>query len=121
MRSEWFETQLGAAGPIAVTPTARALAGAILRPPIRLAPGFGLDLALTPGLSLLPARLRREFGITWTAPRQLLASSMGRGMRLWVRALPPGIRAMPQTRAAERRCRRVRGPGASATIASATP
>jgi len=118
---DWFEACLGPAGPITVTPTARSLSGAILRPPLPLIPGPLLDVAMLPGLDLLPPRLRREFGIPASTPRHLLTAAMTRGIRAWVRVLPANVRAMPQARAADRRCQRSRRSGSSATIAPATP
>ncbi|MGI8927929.1 MAG: oxygenase MpaB family protein [Candidatus Limnocylindrales bacterium] len=106
--TEYWRRMLAASGPIHVTPTARALAPMIMRPPISLVPGAAIDLLALPGLSLLPKRLRQEFGIGWDSGRELLAQVMGFGIRTWVRAAPRGLRAMPQAREAERRTRLVR-------------
>jgi uncharacterized protein (DUF2236 family) len=101
----WFAWMLGPEGPITVTPTARALAPDILRPPLPLVPGRLMDLLVLPGLALLPPRLRDEFGIAWSERRRRLADVLGLAVRAWVSVVPPGWRAMPQARAAERRAR----------------
>jgi uncharacterized protein (DUF2236 family) len=101
----WFGWMLGPDGPITVTPTARGLASDIVRPPLPLVPGGLVDLLVLPGLALLPPRLRDEFGIEWSDRRELLADSLGLAVRAWVAVVPPGWRAMPQARAAERRSR----------------
>lgn len=102
---EWFERQLAPGGPIVVTPTARQLAPAIIRPPLPLVPGPLVDLLALPGLALLPPRLRRDLGIPWSSRHAFAARSLGAGIRAWVRFVPAGLRAMPQARAAERRVR----------------
>jgi uncharacterized protein (DUF2236 family) len=102
---QWFTDQLRPTGPITVTPTARALAPGIIRPPLPLLPGIVVEAAMLPGLALLPPRIRREFGISWSAPRRTLARSLTLGVRAWVSLVPRNARAMPQARAAERRAR----------------
>lgn len=106
--TDYWRRMLSASGPIHVTPTARALAPMIMRPPIAFVPGAAIDLLALPGLSLLPKRLRQEFGIGWDSGRELLAHVLGFGIRTWVRSVPRGLRAMPQAREAERRARLVR-------------
>lgn len=102
---EWFDAQLGPGGPVRVTPTARAIARTIVRPPLPLAPGWLVDVAMLPGLGLLPASLRADFGIAWSARHERTSRWLGRGIRAWTSLLPRGVRAMPQARAAERRVR----------------
>ena len=111
--TDYWRRMLAANGPIHVTPTARALAPMIMRPPLPLIPGIAVDALARPGLSLLPKRLRQEFGIGWGSGRELLAHVLGFGIRVWVRSVPGGLRSMPQAREAERRVRLVRpgGPG----------
>ena len=105
----WFEEQLRPGGPIVVTPTARSLASAIIRPPLPLAPGWAVDVAVLPGLALVPDRIRQEFGVDWSATKAVLARALGLGVRAWVRVMPRAWRAMPPARAAERRVGRERG------------
>jgi uncharacterized protein (DUF2236 family) len=102
----WFEGMLRPGGPIVVTPTARALARDIVRPPLPLVPVALVDLAVLPGLALLPARIRQDFGIAWSPATEHLASWLGRAVRVWTALLPADWRAMPQARAARRRLTR---------------
>lgn len=90
-------------GPIQVTPTARRLAPVIVRPPLPVAPGLIIDLLALPGLSLLPARLRQEFGIGWDSRRERLAQLLGLAVRGWTYSVPAGWREMPQARRARNR------------------
>jgi uncharacterized protein (DUF2236 family) len=99
----WFEGQLRPGGPIIVTQTARRLAPHIVRPPLPLVPAPLVDLAALPGLALLPARIRDEYGIAWSPWHAFAARGLGRGVRAWVAVMPRAARAMPQARAAERR------------------
>ena len=113
----WFEEKLRPGGPIVVTPTARALAPAIIRPPLPHLPGLAVDLAGLPGLALVPPRVRADFGIEWTPSRERLARAFGTGLRSWVTVVPRAWRSMPRARAADRRVPdgrvgRVRSPGA---------
>ena len=101
----WFGWMLGPDGPVTVTPTARALAPDILRPPLPFVPGRLVDLAVLPGLALLPPRLRDEYGIAWSETRERIADGLGLAVRAWVTVVPRGWRAMPQARSAERRAR----------------
>lgn len=99
----YFERMLAPDGPLQVTPTARRLAPSIIRPPLPFLPGPLADLATIPALTLLPPRLREAFGIPWGPGREALATLLVPALRVWVRVMPAGWRAMPQARAAERR------------------
>jgi uncharacterized protein (DUF2236 family) len=101
----YWQRMLSDDGPIHVTATARRLAPVIVRPPIPFLPGFAIDLLALPGLSLLPARLRDEFGLPWGPGRELLARLIGQTIRVWVKLVPAGLRSMPQARSAFRRAR----------------
>ncbi len=107
----WFERQMAPGGPVVVTDTARRLSAPILHPPVPYVPGRLMDLALLPGLALLPPRIREGFGIAWGPRHAALAATLGSGLRLWVRLMPRSWRAMPQARAAERRVRPATGRG----------
>src|SRR5688572_27422501 len=61
----YWRRMLAPDGPIHVTPTAMRLAPLIVRPPMPIMPATVVDLLAIPGLALLPARLRQEFGICW--------------------------------------------------------
>jgi uncharacterized protein (DUF2236 family) len=100
---DWFERQMAPGGPVVVTDTARQLAGTVIRPPVPLAPAPLVDLAVLPGLALLPPIIREGYGIAWSSRRAALAGAMSVGLRAWVRLMPRGWRAMPPARAAERR------------------
>jgi uncharacterized protein (DUF2236 family) len=102
----YWHTMLAPNGPIHVTATARRMAPIIIRPPLPLVPGPIVDLAALPGLSLLPNRLRQEFGIGWDSGREHLAQLLGYAIRGWVMVVPLGLRQMPQAGAASRRVRR---------------
>lgn len=104
----YWRRMLGDAGPIHATPTARRISRLIVRPPIPFVPGPLVDLLALPGLGLLPARLRREFGIDWGRGRELAAQALGRAIRQWVRLLPRGLRQMPPARQAFDRARLAR-------------
>jgi uncharacterized protein (DUF2236 family) len=99
----YWREMLDSTGPIRVTPTARRLARSIVRPPIPLLPGPLVELLMLPSLTLLPARLREEYGIPWGRRQRLGARLMDLALRLWVRVLPPAWRALPQAVLAERR------------------
>ena len=101
----YWERTLAPDGPIQVTPTARALAPTIIRPPLPLVPGVLVDLVALPGLALLPPRIREGFGIDWSAAMAQLARVEDRAVRAWVSIVPDDWRAMPQARAANRRVR----------------
>jgi len=104
---EWFEAQLAPGGPVVVTDTALRLSGSILHPPVPCLPRPLMDLAMLPGLGLLPASVRDGFEIAWGPAHELAARALGTGLHAWVRGLPRSWRAMPQARVAERRTRRL--------------
>jgi uncharacterized protein (DUF2236 family) len=90
-------------GPIVITPTARRLAATIVRPPILGLPAPVIDLLATPGLALLPERIRSAYGIPWGPVRATMARIADASLRRWVGLMPIGWRSMPQARSAERR------------------
>ncbi len=102
----YWDRMLAADGPIHPTQTARRLAPLILRPPIPLLPGSVVDLLALPGLALLPARLRDEFGIDWGERHERAARTLGWGVRAWVRTVPAGLRSMPHANRAFARAAR---------------
>jgi uncharacterized protein (DUF2236 family) len=101
----YWARMLAPGGPIVVTPTARRLATSIIRPPIRGLPTPAIDLLATPGLALLPPRIRDEFAISWGPARAVAARLADLGLRTWVALVPVAWRSMPQARAADRRVR----------------
>lgn len=105
----WFELQMAPGGPVVVTDTARRLSAPILHPPVPRLPRRLMDLALVPGLALLPPHIREDFGIAWGPQHEALAATLGFGLQAWIRLMPRSWRAMPQARAAERRARSTAG------------
>jgi uncharacterized protein (DUF2236 family) len=100
---DYWRGMLSDGGPIHATPTARLLAPTILRPPLPVLPPALVDVLGMPGLTLLPARLRDEFGIPWSARRDAEARVLSAAVRAWTRVVPGPPRWMPQARAAYRR------------------
>jgi uncharacterized protein (DUF2236 family) len=101
--TNYWERMLSSDGPIHATATARRLSPLILRPPLPLLPGPVVGFLGMPGTALVPARLRAEFGITWTDRDETVAAYLGLGVRAWTRAVPGPPRWMPQARWAYRR------------------
>ena len=101
----YWDRMVAPDGPIAITPTARRLAASIIRPPIVGLPGLAIDLLATPGLALLPERIRAAYGVPWGPIRASMASLADLALRLWVGRMPLAWRSMPQARAADWRVR----------------
>ena len=115
----YWARMLGPDGPITITATARRLAASIVRPPILGLPTPAIDLLATPGLALLPERIRTAYGIPWGPVRASMARVADVSLRLWVGMMPLAWRSMPQARAADRRVRRA-GHGAATPPQGAT-
>ena len=94
----YWEQMLASDGPIQVTPTARALAPMIVRPPLPHVPGAAIEALVLPGLALLPPRIREAFGIEWSPGRQRLSAAFGAAVRAWTSVVPASLRSMPQAR-----------------------
>ena len=98
-----------ASGRVQVTPTARDVARSVLyptSPPPRLV----WDAAHLVSFSVLPATLRRQYGIRWSRRRERGVERLARATRALLPWLPPLVRHVPKARAAERRVRRVARP-----------
>lgn len=94
--------RLIADGSVAVSPTARSLAPAVLHP-TSFPPRFAWDAAHLISMSVMPDAIRRGYGISWSPRREAgmrAASAISR--RLWP-AMPRALRRVPQARRAERR------------------
>jgi uncharacterized protein (DUF2236 family) len=102
----YWDKMLAEEGPVHVTPTAKRLSPLIVRPPFPLVPGPLVDLAALPGMTLLPPRLRDEFGIDWSPRKAGLARVLSSAVRAWTAIVPRSLRSMPQAVAADRRTRR---------------
>jgi len=111
---------LGPGGPVRVSPTARELAGIILRPPLApLFPAIGLLLqrvpiaahawTLWPAVGLLPPSVRADYGFAWGLRERAVAAWLTAGLRGWRPLLPRSLRTMPQALAADRRVAGVSG------------
>ena len=113
--ADYVAAMLGAQGPVHPTPTARALAFAILHPPLSpLLPGAlgqaagrlprsAVTWTMWPSVALLPIGVRDEFGFAWDRPRRLAAAWLTAGIRAWRPLVPTSWREMPQARRADRR------------------
>ena len=118
----YVASMLSADGPVHPTPTARALARAVLHPPLaplatwapdrlvaparaalRSVPGALVDWTMWPAVGLLPPGIRTEFGIPWGRRHDMVSAWMTGGVRWWRPRLSPGFRQMSAARAADRR------------------
>lgn len=90
-------------GRLQVTPQARRLAEAVLRPPVRHVPRpvFWPNEVVTAGL--LPPPLREEFGVHWDGRRAAAYRSLVAGFRGLVRIAPPFLRTVYPARLARPR------------------
>jgi uncharacterized protein (DUF2236 family) len=100
---------MAADGPVRVGDTARALAEAILHPPLPGAlGGLGVpsrlyDWTLWPSLGLLPEPIREAYGFRWGPVERAVSAWLVTTWRAWNPLLPAAFRQMPQALAAERR------------------
>lgn len=117
----YFAEMLAPGGPISVGDVARALAGAILHPPLGpavaaaggplalLAPMFdgipsrAYSWLFWPSIGLLPARVRDEYGLPWGIRQRVVAAWLVATWQAWRPILPPSFRHMPQAIRADRR------------------
>jgi uncharacterized protein (DUF2236 family) len=106
----YLASMIGPNGQLVVSPTARALAPYILRPPLGpVVPLMGwvppplYAWTLWPAVGLLPGRIREGYGLRWGALERAVSSWLVLGFRVWRPAFPTGLRWMPQARAADQR------------------
>jgi uncharacterized protein (DUF2236 family) len=108
----YVETMLGPGGPVRVSPLSRELAQVILDPPLPSAPGNRITVgvpqgtlawALWPSVALLPASMRREYGLAWGLRERLVSAWLAAAWRAWRPLLPASFRQMPDALAADRR------------------
>jgi uncharacterized protein (DUF2236 family) len=89
-------------GAIAVGPTARSLARAILYPqPWFLKTFAPLNILITAGL--LPPKLRRAYGLAWNRRREMALRLVAGSTRAALPVVPSVLRVVPHARAAEAR------------------
>jgi uncharacterized protein (DUF2236 family) len=98
-----YLAQMFASGKISVGDTARLLAEDILYPPTFLIGRPLVALARLPAIGLLPASVRRGYGLTWS-PRQARALDVVAAVsRRVLPCVPPAFRYWPAARVAIRR------------------
>jgi uncharacterized protein (DUF2236 family) len=91
----YMETML-AGDTLTVTETTRALAGAVLDPPVGLIPGACAGLVRFVTAGLLPERLRDDYGLVWSGRRQALLDTLSWTSRRLLPFLPTWLRQMPE-------------------------
>lgn len=119
----YLREMLAPGGPVQVSPTARSIGQAIVRPPlgplVSVTPGLdqlpgarallgavpptAYSWLYWPALSLLPRRIRDGFGFEYATREELVAWWLLAGWRTWRPRLPTSLRWLPQARAAYRR------------------
>jgi len=88
-------------GEVRVSPTARMLAPSVLYP-MRLPPRIAWDAAHLISFSVMPPAIRAGYGISWSPARERGMRRVASISRRLLPLLPPGLRHVPQARAAER-------------------
>jgi len=113
----YLAAMLGPTGPLRISATARRLALHVLQPPLGpVAPWLGWLPApayawtMWPAVGLLPPSVRDGYGLRWGPIERSVSRWLVGGFRLWRPWLPPGLRWMPQARAADRRMTRAPRP-----------
>jgi uncharacterized protein (DUF2236 family) len=91
-----------ASGEVAVSNTARSLAPAVLYP-TRALPCTAWDLAHLASISVMPAELRRGYGLAWTPRHERGARLMAAGSRRILPLLPAMLLHVPHARSADHR------------------
>jgi uncharacterized protein (DUF2236 family) len=106
----YVHAQLGAGGPVHVSPIARELADAVLHPPLGpvipfLAgvPSRAYAWTLWPAVGLLPPTVRGEYRLRWGPFERIMSGWLVRTWMAWRPLLPVAFRQMPQALAADRR------------------
>lgn len=103
----WMAEMVGS-GRVRVTPQARDIARTVLYP-TRFPPRLAWDAAHLVSMAVLPAALRRQYGITWSARRERGVERIARASRAVMPRVPSLLRHVPNARAADRRARQVAG------------
>lgn len=99
----WMDCSI-ADGTVRVTPHARHIARTVLRP-VAILPRVAWDAAHLLSLSTLPAPLRQQYGIRWSAARERGVDRIAGFTRAALPWVPSLLRHAPQARAADRRVR----------------
>ena len=104
---EWM-ARMVASGRVRVTPQARDISRTVLYPS-RFPPRLAWDAAHLVSMAVLPATLRRQYGIRWSARRERGMERIARASRRVMPWVPAPLRHVPQARAADRRVRQAAG------------
>ncbi|HET8570715.1 MAG TPA: oxygenase MpaB family protein [Candidatus Limnocylindria bacterium] len=89
-------------GEVRVSPTARSLAPSVLYPK-RFPPRFIWDVGHLVSMSVMPAELRRGYGLGWSPARERGMGRAAAAVRLALPFVPVPLRFVPQYRTALRR------------------
>ena len=81
----------------------RAVAAAILRPPLPLGVQHAFRAGNLVTIGLLPPTLRRRYGLGWNAVQQIALAAFAAGVRATLPLLPGIVRWVPQARGRRRR------------------
>jgi uncharacterized protein (DUF2236 family) len=100
----WMDARI-AGGEINVTPAARQIARTVLYPS-RVLPRIAWDAAHIISLATVPARIRRGYGISWSAARERGVERIAATTRAVLPLVPEPLRFAPHARAAQRRVAR---------------
>jgi uncharacterized protein (DUF2236 family) len=100
LRAEMAE--MIATGEVHVSPTARSLAPSVLYP-TRVPPRFIWDVGHLVSMSVMPAEVRRGYGLGWSAARERGMRRAAAAARLALPFVPAPLRFVPQYRTALRR------------------
>jgi len=98
----YMETMLSS-GTIAVSDNARQLAREVIYPPAPRLAAPALSLVRLQTVGLLPAGIREEYGLPWSARRERLLGASTGVVRTLLRMTPPIVRHWPAARRARRR------------------
>jgi uncharacterized protein (DUF2236 family) len=106
----YLDRAMAADGPVQVGETARALAHAVLHPPLgpvipplAAVPAAAYAWTLWPSIGLLPDVIRAAYGLPWGPLERAVSAWLVAGWRAWRPLLPATFRQMPQATAADRR------------------
>lgn len=92
-------------GEVAVSPTARALAPSVLYP-TRFPPRVAWEAAHLISMSVMPPRLRDQYGVAWSPARERAMRRVAAVARRLLPLVPAPLRFVPQYRTAVRRTAR---------------
>lgn len=97
----WMD-EMVASGEVVVTPVARELAGAVLRP-VRFVPARLAERAAVIEASLLPRSIREGYGLKRGRPASAVIAVGRRATRFALPLVPSPLRMLPAARVAQRR------------------